>query len=153
MKLIAPTTLRASLIMVACLLVLSLRLPAQSADPLVAVVGPGNTGASGITKSDLKRILLGDRLTWSNGSKIIVLLRPAGNPDRVEVLKQICGMSESLFTRNQMQLAFAGGSVSTIKILGSSAEIKSGLKANPTAVGFLHKHEVDDSVKVIVTLE
>ena len=83
----------------------------------------------------------------------MVVLTPAGSSDRAAVLKKVCGMSESAFTRYQMQAAFTGQTATAVHEAASVAAIKSAVKANPGAVGFLHKSQVDESVQSVLVLE
>jgi len=66
--------------------VLSPPLAGQAADPLMVVVNPRNAAAVSMSKSELKKILLGDQTNWPNGSAIVLVLPAAGNPDRTRVL-------------------------------------------------------------------
>jgi len=133
--------------------VLSPPLAGQAADPLMVVVNPRNAAAVSMSKSELKKILLGDQTNWPNGSAIVLVLPAAGNPDRTRVLHVYCDMDEKVFTRRQLQASFTGGTPVAIKEAGSAAEVKGAVRANSTAVGFLHKHDVDESVKAVFAVE
>jgi len=132
--------------------VLLLLLPA-AAGALMVVVNPRNAAAVSMSKSELKKILLGDQTNWPNGSAIVLVLPAAGNPDRTRVLHVYCDMDEKVFTRRQLQASFTGGTPVAIKEAGSAAEVKGAVRANSTAVGFLHKHDVDESVKAVFAVE
>jgi ABC-type phosphate transport system substrate-binding protein len=125
----------------------------QDANALVVVVNKSNAEAAGLNKAEMKKILLGDKSSWSNGSQIAVILKPPGDSDRATVLQVICQINEGVFTRRQLQASFSGGTPVVIREVRSAAETKSALKTSPFAVGFLHKNEVDDSVRVVFALE
>jgi ABC-type phosphate transport system substrate-binding protein len=126
---------------------------AQGADALVVVVNKGNPAATGMSLADVKKMVLGEVGTWHNGSKVVVVLKPAGNSDRVAVLKKVCGMSEAIYTRYEMQASFTGQTSAVVNVASSDAAVKATVKANPGALGFLLKSQVDDSVKAVLTLD
>lgn len=136
-------------------LILHLQPPAraQASEALVLVVNKGNSAAAGMSLADARKLMLGETSGWRNGSKVVVILEPAGNPERAAILKKVCGMSESAYTRYQMQAAFTGQSAATIKEVPSDAAVKSAVHANPGAFGFLRKSQLDDSVTAALVLE
>jgi ABC-type phosphate transport system substrate-binding protein len=128
-------------------------LGAQSADALMVVVSPRNLAGGTLNKADFKKILMGDTTSWPNGSQIPVIMGPPGDADRTAVLKKVCNMDESLFTRRQMQASFSGGTPVVVREVRSAAEVKAALRGTPLGIGFLHKRDVDDSVKVVFAVE
>jgi ABC-type phosphate transport system substrate-binding protein len=142
-----------ALFALALLCIVSGRAIGQAANALVVVVNKSNAEASALNKAEMKKILLGDKSSWSNGSQIAVILKPPGDSDRTAVLQAICQMNEGVFTRRQLQASFSGGTPVVIREVRSAIETKSALKSSPWAVGFLHKSEVDDSVKALFALE
>jgi ABC-type phosphate transport system substrate-binding protein len=126
---------------------------AQKSDPLVMIANKGNAAASGMTKIAARKLLLGDILKWPNGAKVAVVLRPVGSSERTTVLSAVCGMSEAEYTRHNLQAMFMGETVASVQQEPSSATVRGFVKANPGAVGFVHKSEVDDNVKVVWTME
>ena len=131
---------------------LSPTLTAQGHDPLVMVVNKTNS-ESAVGKPEAKKLLLGTTAAWADGKKVVVVLRAQGSPDRVALLKDICGMTEAEFTRYQMQAMFTGRAAVKTQDEPSSAAIKAFVKANPGALGFIHESEVDKEVKSVMTLE
>jgi ABC-type phosphate transport system substrate-binding protein len=126
---------------------------AQEGNPLMVIVSKANAGVSSLNRTDLKKILLGDKTAWPNGSKIAVILNSPGSPDRLLVLRTFCGMSESEFTRHQMQVGFAGGTPAVIKDVETAAQLKAALRITPGAIGFAHEKDVDDSMKVVLAVD
>ena len=126
---------------------------AQDSDALVMVVNKANAAAAGMTLGEARKLVLGEISGWRNGTKVVVVLTPAGSNDRVAVLKKVCGMSEAAFTRYQMQAAFTGQTAAAVHEAASVAAVKSVVKANPGAVGFLHKSQIDESVQSVLVLE
>ena len=126
---------------------------AQATDVLVMVVNNANTAASNMSIGEARKLLLGETSDWRTGAKVLVVLKPIGSPDRATVLKKICGMTETIYTRYEMQASFTGQTVASVNIASSDAAVKATVKANAGAIGFLHKSEVDASVKSVLTLE
>jgi len=62
-------------------------------------------------------------------------------------------MTETIYTRYEMQASFTGQTVATVNVASSDAAVKATVKANAGAIGFLHKSEVDASVKSVLTLD
>ena len=129
------------------------RADAQKSDLLVMVVSRSNAAVTEIKKSDARKLLLGESNTWPNGVKVVVVLTPAGSGDRAEVLKKVCGMGEAEFTRFNLQVMFAGGTVASVQVVNSAASVKKIVKSNPGAIGFLRESDVDASVKPVWRVE
>jgi ABC-type phosphate transport system substrate-binding protein len=113
------------------------------------VANKGNASISNMTKSDAKRLLLGETTSWPNGRKVVVVLGTVGSANRTLVLQRVCGMSEAEYTRHNLQATFMGDTVASVVEAPSAAAVKSYVKVNPGAVGFLRESEVDDNVKAV----
>jgi ABC-type phosphate transport system substrate-binding protein len=109
------------------------------------VVGKTNP-ATHITKAQLRRMVMGELNTWPAGGKVSVMLAGPGDPARVAMLKEICGMSETDFGKYVAQKAFAGESAAP-KILPSTAVVVKVVKLTPGAIGIVAAADVDDTVK------
>jgi ABC-type phosphate transport system substrate-binding protein len=127
-------------------------LGAQESEVLVMVVNKGNTGAAGMNLAEARKLLLGETSGWRNGTKVLVVLSPGGSTDRATVLKRICGMSEAAYIRYEMQASFTGQTAASINVAASDSAVKATVKANPGAVGFLHKGQVDGTVQAVLEL-
>jgi ABC-type phosphate transport system substrate-binding protein len=126
---------------------------AQRVDSLVMVANKNNTAASKMNKSDAKKLLLGQTSTWPNGGKVTVVLKNVGSADRSTVLQKVCGMNEAEYTRHNLQATFMGETVAFVIQADSAAAVRSFVKTNPGAVGFLRQSEVDDNVKAVWSVE
>jgi ABC-type phosphate transport system substrate-binding protein len=120
---------------------------AQESDAIVMVVNKNNIMAAGMGREDIRKLLLGETSTWRDGTKVVVVLQPAGNPDRAAVLKKICGMSESAYTRFEMQASFTGQTPATVEVAATDSAIKTAIKSTTGAIGFLRRSQVDASVR------
>jgi len=126
---------------------------AQAADVLVMVANNSNSAAAGMSLGEARKLLLGETSDWRTGAKVVVVLKPAGSPDRAAVLKKVCGMTETTYTRYELQASFTGQTIATVNVATTDAAVKATVKANAGAIGFLHKSDVDASVKPVLTLD
>jgi hypothetical protein len=125
---------------------------AQGTDTLVMVANNTNSAAAGISLGEARKLLLGETSDWRSGLKVVVVLKPAGSPDRAAVLKKVCGMTETTYTRYELQASFTGQAVANVNVATSDAAVKATVKANAGAIGFLHQSDVDASVKSVLIL-
>jgi phosphate transport system substrate-binding protein len=115
---------------------------------LAVVVNKANS-VSNLTKSQLRKLVLGEQGSWPGGAKVTVALRSPGSPERSGILKTVCRMSEDDYTQHSMHSDFTGESITPPRILSSNAAIRQFVASSPGAVGFIPLKEVNDSVKVI----
>jgi ABC-type phosphate transport system substrate-binding protein len=125
---------------------------AQEPDDLVMVVNRNNVNAAGMNLEQARKLVLGETGTWRNGAKVVVVLGPAGNSGRAAVLKKVCGMSEAAYTRFEMQASFTGQTPASVEVAASDAAVKSSINANSGAIGFIHKSQVDATVRAALEL-
>jgi phosphate transport system substrate-binding protein len=115
---------------------------------LAVVVNKANT-TSNLTKSELRKLVLGEQESWPGGTKVTVALRAQGNPERAAVLKVVCRMSEDEYIQHSMHADFVGAASNAPRIVASAAAIRQMVSAVPGAIGFLPLSEVNDTVKVV----
>ena len=121
----------------------------SAADDDVAVLVNKTNAADNLTKAQLKKILLGEQPTWPGGKKVVVILRPPGQADRVTVLKVICGMTEAEFNEHLMKANFNGDSGGAPKVAASPLSVRQLVMTTPGAIAFLRMSEVNDTVKPV----
>jgi phosphate transport system substrate-binding protein len=115
----------------------------------LAVVVNKMNSTSNLTKSELRKLVLGEQESWPGGMKVTVALRSPGNPERVAVLRAVCRMSEDEYIQHAMHSDFVGEATNPPKIVGSSAAVRQLVASVPGAIGFLPMNELNDSVKVV----
>ncbi len=117
-------------------------------DPLVIVVNRQNPVET-LSGADLRRIFLGERLTWPDRRRMTVVMRPPEDPERALLLRLVCRMSEPEYVRHLLQASFVGDASAGPKQLSTAAGVRRFIFNVPGAIGYLRVSEVDDSVKVV----
>lgn len=125
---------------------------AQSPAEIYMVVSGANK-APALTVAQARKILLGETRAWPGGGSIVVLLPGRSNPAREDVLKKICGMSDSAFQKQQAQASFTGGSPTNLREAAVEAAVRGILNSDPSTVGFVHSGNLDSSVRVLLELK
>jgi phosphate transport system substrate-binding protein len=121
---------------------------AATGNDLAVVVNKSNS-ISNLTKSELRKLVLGEQESWPGGVKVTVTLRSPGNPERAAVLRVVCRMSEDDYVQHSMHSDFVGETTNAPKIVSSAAAVRQMVASVPGAIGFLPLNEVDGSVKVV----
>lgn len=136
---------------------LSLSLPSKTrgAEPnprrsesLAIIVNKSNPIES-LSFAELRKVFLGERSHWSNGRRIIVVMREPGQPERTAVLRLIYRMGEIDFKHYFLHALFTGEVPSTPKELATATNVRKFISYVPGAIGYVRADEVDGSVKVI----
>jgi phosphate transport system substrate-binding protein len=117
-------------------------------DDLVVVVNKSNP-VDNLTKAQLKRLMLGEQTTWAAGKKVSLVLRSPGQPERLGVLRSVCGMSEDDFNQHLLHADFNGDTGGAPKALSSAAAVRQLVMSIPGAIGFLRVSDVTDSVRTV----
>jgi ABC-type phosphate transport system substrate-binding protein len=108
--------------------------------------------ATVLSREDVRRIFIGDKSSWPGGKRITVLMLTSDQPERGIVLRDVFKMNESDYTKYFLQAAFTGHVQAPPRDLPSALQMKEHLVANPNAIGYLKKQDVDDSVRVVLRL-
>jgi hypothetical protein len=118
----------------------------------VDVVVNKSNGSAPLSREETRRIFMGDKSSWPGGKRITVLMLAPDQPERAVILQAVFKMSESEYTKYFLQAAFTGHVLAAPRDLPSAAQMKARLAANPNAIGYLKKEDVDDGVKVVLKL-
>jgi ABC-type phosphate transport system substrate-binding protein len=125
--------------------------PARQAGPstsLAIVVNTSNP-VQDLSFVELRRIFLGERSHWPNRRRITLVMMEPGEPERREVLHDICRMSEDEFRRHFLQRLFTGEAIVSPKTLASPAGVRKFVFNVPGAIGYVRASDVDSSVKIV----
>jgi ABC-type phosphate transport system substrate-binding protein len=119
-----------------------------ASEPLVIVVNRSNP-VDDVSFSELRKIFLGTRSHWANGRRITLVMREPGEPERVAILRDVCGMSEDQLKNHFLHGLFTGEILVSPKILSSPTGVRKFIFNVPGAIGYLRVGDVDSSVKVL----
>lgn len=136
------------ILLVSCAPFLVLNAALQEVD--IVVDRANNTGL--LSREEVRRIFMGDKTSWPGGKRITVLMFTPDQPERGIVLREVFKMNESDYTKYFLQAAFTGRVQAAPRELPSAPQMKARLLANPNAIGYLKKEDLDDSVKVVLRL-
>ena len=130
------------------------RAPADpgSARESVAVIVNKDNPQTSLTPGDLRRMMLGEMTRWPDGRRLTVVMREPGAAERSAVLRLICRMSEADFSRHLLYAAYRGDSQTAPKQLDTSMGVRRFIFNVPGAIGYVRSDEVDDSVKILLTI-
>ena len=120
-------------------------------DEIHVVVNKSNTMGP-LSREEVRRIFVGEKSSWPGGKRITVLMLARGQREREIILRDVFKMNESDYTKYFLQAAFTGRVLAAPKELSSALEMKTRLAANPNAIGYLKKEDVDESVKVLLKI-
>ena len=110
------------------------------------IVNPSN--ASSLSDDDIKKIFLGKKKTFDDGSSILAVNLSSANPARAAFDEAALGKSASQIKAYWSKLVFSGKGEPP-KEFSSDEEILKLVKENPAVIGYVDSAKVDASVKVV----
>jgi hypothetical protein len=114
-----------------------------------SVVVNKDNPATSISKSQLRKMMMGETPSWpGGGAKVMVLMGPAGDGARGAALKEICGMSESDYSKQTLQASFAGGA-KVVKTLPSTAAVRQVVALSPGGLGIVDGSAGGQGLKIL----
>ena len=116
---------------------------AQAADTEVVVIG--NPAAQTLTKEEVADLFLGK----NQGMKLLDL--PNSAPVKAAFYQKVSGHDLSQVKATWARLIFTGKAHAP-KEVADAAAVKKAVAADPKALGYIQKSELDPSVKVLLTL-
>jgi ABC-type phosphate transport system substrate-binding protein len=114
-----------------------------------SVVVNKDNPAAGISKAQLRKMMMGETPAWPGGAKVLVLMGPAGDGSRSAALKDICGMSESDYSKQALQASFAGGGKSPVRTLPSTAAVRQAVALSPGGIGIVEGTQGGPGLKLL----
>lgn len=118
---------------------------AASATEIVVIVNPKNP-ATRMFGEQAAQFFLGKSTLFTP------VERNDGAPIRTEFYQKVLNKDSTQVKAIWSKLVFTG-KASAPKEYGSSADVKKAVAADVTAIGYIEKSAVDDSVKVILTVQ
>lgn len=117
-------------------------------ESLAIIVNQANT-INDISLKELRTIFLGERSHWPNGRRITLVMMDPGLGERKAVLRDICRMSETEFSRHFLQGLFTGEVFVSPKTLSTPTGVRKFVFNVPGAIGYVRASDVDGTVKAI----
>lgn len=114
-----------------------------------SVVVHKDNPATSISKSQLRKMMMGETPAWPGGAKVVILMGPAGDAARGAALKNICGMGESDYSKHTLQASFGGGGKSPVKTLPSTAAVRQVVALSPGGLGIVEGSQGGPGLKVL----
>lgn len=118
---------------------------------VVPVVSADNPVGS-LSSYELVNIFLGKTQRFPNGSKVIPIDQAEGSPVRAEFYTEFSGKSAAQVKAHWSKMIFTGRGRPP-KMVADGNEVKKQLAENPGAIGYIERHLVDDSVKIVQVIQ
>jgi hypothetical protein len=115
---------------------------------LVVIVNPARNDH--VDRRDVARIFLRARHFWNDGSPIVPLNLEAGSALRAAFVARVLVLDPARLAAYWNEQYFHG--VFPPTVLASSAAVKRYVANDSRAIGYLDAREVDDTVRVVLTL-
>jgi ABC-type phosphate transport system substrate-binding protein len=131
---------------------LALAFLALGAQAQVAVVVNPKSAAASMTADQVASIFLGKSSTLPSGATAAAADQAEGSAVREQFYAKVAGKQAAQVKAAWSRLVFSGKATPP-KELGSSADVKKFVAANPDAIGYIEKSAVDASVKVVLTVD
>ena len=112
------------------------------AQEIVVIV---NLAAASISKEQIADLYLGRSDAWTPIDQVV------GSAIYVEFYKKVTGRDSAQVKAIWSRILFTDLGVAP-KQLPNSAAVKKAVAANPKAVGYIEKSDVDDSIKVVLSV-
>ncbi|HEV3140892.1 MAG TPA: hypothetical protein VGY57_10270 [Vicinamibacterales bacterium] len=140
-------------IVTAALLALALALapPASIAQTAadVAVAVHRDVPIDGLTLTELRRIVVGDREFWPGSVRVTLLIRAPVSHERDVVLKTVCQMTEAQFRQHWIGKVFRADTAVAPKIVYSSEMSVDLVNRVPGAITFVDASNASRSLKLV----
>ena len=117
-------------------------------DNLAVIVNQSNP-IEDLSLKELKAVFLGERSHWPNGRRITLVMMDPGVAERKAVLRDVCHMSETEFSRHFLQGLFTGEVFVSPKTLSTPVGVRKFVFNVPGAIGYVKASDLDSTVKVI----
>jgi ABC-type phosphate transport system substrate-binding protein len=108
---------------------------AAAGEEVDIIVNKANT-IDDLPLTEAKKVFMGDKSTWPSGKRITIYKMP-----------------EDELGQYFVQSAFAGKISAPPKDVATAAQMKQAVAANPGAIGYVKKEDLDDSIKVVLKLQ
>jgi ABC-type phosphate transport system substrate-binding protein len=121
----------------------------NSAESNLAIIVNSTNPAEGMSLVELRKVFLGERSHWPNGRRITLVMMEPGQPERKALIREVCQMNESDFSRHFLQGVFTGEVFVSPKTLASPVGVRKFVFNVPGAIGYIRASDIDSTIKVI----
>jgi ABC-type phosphate transport system substrate-binding protein len=112
-----------------------------------AVIGNKNIAAEKLDGATLKAVLLGKKVSWDTGGRVVLaVLKTGAIAD--EFLQKAAEMNASAFSNHWRRLAMTGGGTAP-KFFEKEEELRKFVAETPGAIGFVDSANADASVATL----
>ena len=127
---------------------LLLPLSAIAQDEQLTVIGNASSVPSEMNMTQLRSVLKGEKLRWSDGSKVTIALMKTNTPIGANTCKKLYKMSGNELNKHFLALVFQG-KVKAPTFFNSANELEAFVSETPGAIGVLHTAN-DKILKIIL---
>ncbi|MDX1695668.1 MAG: phosphate ABC transporter substrate-binding protein [Ketobacteraceae bacterium] len=124
----------------------------HGAEADLAVVVNMENPTDSITIEELVNVFLGRSRQLAGGTKVIPIDQVEGEAARIEFYDKVVRKSPSQLNSYWSRLIFAGKGRPPYAVMNDQ-EVIEFVSANPSMIGYVDQTAVDDSVKVILTIQ
>lgn len=121
------------------------------AEDISVIVSP-STAVDSLASEDVMRIFLGKSKEFPNSLNATPIAQREGSDIRTSFVSKVLKKTAEQEKAYWSQLIFTGRGAPPDE-LGSDAEVKKQVSGNPGTVGYINSSAVDNSVKVLYTME
>lgn len=118
----------------------------------IAVIVNPDTGVSSLSESEVKKLFLGKKKKFPNGSSAIPVDQREGSSVNSTFSSKVLGKSDSQLKAYWSKLIFSGKGTPP-RSLDSDSAVKSFVAGNKGAIGYISSGSVDGSVKSVLTIK
>lgn len=135
-----------------CSLAAVLAFASWAAQAQVAVIVNPKSAAASMTADQVAGVFLGKTATLPSGATAAPVDQAESAAIREQFYTKVAGKQAAQVKAAWSRLVFSGKGTPP-KELGSTAEVKKFVAANPDAIGYIEKSAVDGSVKAVLTVD
>jgi len=117
----------------------------------VVIVHPGNASVS-LSKSEVKKLFLVKKDTFADGTKATPIDHPPSGAFRDAFYKSVTNKNKAKMKAYWSKMIFSGKALPP-EVKDNDAAVKSWIASNPSGIGYIDSSQVDDTVKVVFTVQ
>ncbi len=118
----------------------------------LAIIGNVDDNIGSIDTESIKRLFLGERKSFPDGTHATPVNHVIGSPDRKQFFSTVLSMAESTHKRHWSRKMSTGSGHSPTELSSHAAVLKS-IANTPGSIGYIDASKVDGTVKVLLIIE